>query len=92
MGMPYMRWLLDSSHGAMVVIFLGAIFALLLYLLPSILAWVLTAVHWRGIALLNVLLGWTVAGWIAALVWVLFDGPKDPGRDTLPDTRGGKAS
>ncbi|WP_238323842.1 superinfection immunity protein [Acidithiobacillus caldus] len=27
----------------------------------------------RGIALLNLTLGWTVLGWIVALVWVLFD-------------------
>ncbi len=41
--------------------------------IPSVLAGIGHARHRRGIALLNLSLGWTVLGWIAALVWVLFD-------------------
>lgn len=44
-----------------------------LYCLPSIIAGVRSATNGTGIALVNVLLGWTGAGWIAALVWALVD-------------------
>jgi T4 superinfection immunity protein len=48
---------------------LGAVFLFSLYLLPAFVA------EWRrhknavAIAVLNILLGWTVLGWIIALVW-----------------------
>lgn len=49
---------------------------LLLYFLPSILGH-----HKRdaaGIFLLNFLLGWTVIGWIAAMVWAVTSEPQHP--------------
>lgn len=48
------------------VVFLGAA---LVYLLPTVVA--AAREHHQGgaIAVLNILLGWTVLGWIAALVW-----------------------
>ena len=42
------------------------------------------AVNWRWVLLVNVLLGWTVLGWLAALVWVLLDRVRDPGRKSWP--------
>ena len=45
----------------------------LLYMLPALVA------HHRGhrqtkaIAVLNIFLGWTVLGWIVALVWAMMD-------------------
>jgi hypothetical protein len=45
----------------------------LLYILPSIIA--ATRGHRNGMAIcaLNLLLGWTLVGWVAALIWSLTD-------------------
>jgi predicted RNA-binding Zn-ribbon protein involved in translation (DUF1610 family) len=43
---------------------LGAIF---IYLLPTIIGW--NKKHKLGIFLINLLLGWTVLGWIGSLIW-----------------------
>lgn len=47
----------------------GIIFATLLYFLPTLIA--LLRGHHNGFAifLTNVLLGWTLIGWIVALIW-----------------------
>ena len=42
---------------------------LLLYLLPSIVAFGCSLDKRYPIALVNVFLGWTVLGWIGALIW-----------------------
>jgi hypothetical protein len=51
-------------------------FCLLLYFLPSIIG------HQKrsfgGIFVLNLLLGWTVIGWIAALIWASADEVRVP--------------
>lgn len=44
---------------------------LLLALLPSIIAIIRQHHNRLGIVALNVLLGWTIVGWAAALVWSL---------------------
>lgn len=49
------------------------VFLLPLYVLPTILAW--KKKHRVPILLVNLLLGWTLLGWIAALVWALSDTP-----------------
>ena len=41
------------------------------YLLPSFLAIVRGHESWWAIVALNLLLGWTVIGWIGALIWSL---------------------
>ena len=46
---------------------LGFMFSI--YLAPSIIAVVRGHHHWPWIGFLNFATGWTVAGWIAALVW-----------------------
>jgi hypothetical protein len=46
---------------------LGFMFAI--YLAPSIVALVRGHHRWPWIGFLNLAAGWTVAGWIAALVW-----------------------
>ena len=68
-----MHWLTNSPQGFVVVLVLGTAIGLIGYTIPSVLAWIGHARHRRGIALLNLTLGWTVLGWIAALMWVLFD-------------------
>ena len=47
---------------------LDAIF-LAIYFIPAIVAWTRRHRQFMAIAVLNVLLGWTVLGWIGALVW-----------------------
>ena len=54
----------------------SSVFLLPLYVLPTILAWKKT--HRIPILLLNLLLGWTLLGWIEALVWALNDTPVTP--------------
>lgn len=51
---------------------LGCI-VILIYLLPSVIAW------WRGhrsedsIVVINLFLGWTFVGWVIALAWAVGD-------------------
>ncbi len=56
--------LLSPGH-IMVMVILFAVF----YFVPTVVAW-RRKVHKRtGITVLNLLLGWTVLGWIGALIW-----------------------
>jgi hypothetical protein len=48
-----------------VLIFIG----LSMYLLPAILAFARSHNQAAAILLLNIFLGWTVVGWVGALVW-----------------------
>ena len=53
---------------------LGAAAAVgVLYLVPAIVAGLRRHRHASAIGLLNILLGWTVLGWIVALVWAAMD-------------------
>lgn len=45
--------------------------AVLLYLLPSVIAASRKHRNREAIAALNLLLGWTGLGWVAALIWAL---------------------
>jgi hypothetical protein len=58
---------------------------ILLYLLPAIVA--LSREHHQKIAILvlNVLLGWTAVGWVAALIWAL--SARAASRMVLPSQR-----
>jgi len=56
-------------------------FALVLYVTPTLVA--VWRAHHRALAItvLNLLLGWTLAGWVAALVWALTAPIKEPRAD-----------
>ena len=43
--------------------------ALAIYFLPSIAGWKTKGCN--GIIVLNIFLGWTILGWIAALIWAV---------------------
>lgn len=43
--------------------------SLVAYLLPAITAWYRSHHNAMAIGMLNLLLGWTVIGWIGALIW-----------------------
>lgn len=47
--------------------------AILLYLLPTVIAFKRGHRSKGGIAVLNILLGWTILGWIIALIWSFTD-------------------
>ena len=52
-------------------------FAPLLYMLPTIEAWLKKHRNLGALAALNVLLGWSVVGWVAAYVWALLRSATD---------------
>lgn len=61
----------DAMEGAIVLLFLG-----LLYFLPTVIAASKGHHNTGAIFALNLLLGWTVLGWIAAFVWSLTNQPR----------------
>ncbi len=48
----------------------------LLYFLPTIVASVRRSHHGMLIFLLNLFAGWTVIGWIAAMIWAVLSSPR----------------
>ena len=46
-------------------------FSFVMYFLPSILAFARNKRDTTAILLLNIFLGWTVIGWVVALVWAV---------------------
>ena len=59
-----------ESYGAAFVIFWAA-FVIVLYFLPGFEAYHRKHSKAGAIMALNVLLGWTFLGWVAALIWSL---------------------
>ena len=53
---------------ALMMLFVIA-FILLLYFLPTVYAWHSKHINVEAIFILNLFLGWTVLGWVGALVW-----------------------
>lgn len=72
---------------------MSVLFALLLipfgaiHFLPTIIAGLRHGRSVAGIFLLNLLLGWTVIGWVIALVWALRDEPRYLAIDRTPGYR-----
>ena len=66
-----------SSDGSLGAILMAILLGAALYLLPSAVA--LARKHRQRVAIvaLNVLTGWTMIGWIAALIWALTSERKD---------------
>jgi Superinfection immunity protein len=56
--------------------FLFIAFALMLYSLPAITAVKRGVEHMVPIAGLNLVFGWTLAGWVGALVWACYSRPR----------------
>lgn len=44
-----------------------------IYLIPSVIACIRKAKRALGIFILNLFLGWTLLGWVGALVWAVSD-------------------
>jgi hypothetical protein len=47
----------------------GSLLLIAMYWAPTLVAFGRRAEHWIFIAILNSLLGWTIVGWLAALLW-----------------------
>lgn len=54
-----------------ILLFLGILFLLGLYFLPSIVATKRQHHNKTAIIVLNILLGWTFLGWVGSLIWAL---------------------
>ncbi len=64
----------DSGMGPGVIVLL--ILLAIFYFIPTLVAASRRAQHDAGIAVLNLFLGWTLVGWVGALVWAVSDPPK----------------
>lgn len=53
----------------MAIAFSALFFVPALYLLPTFEAWIRKKSNLQSIAVLNLFLGWTIVGWVAALIW-----------------------
>lgn len=56
--------------------FLFVLLTLVFYFIPSVIANQRNAQHSGMIFLIHLVFGWTVLGWIAALVWAIVEAPK----------------
>ena len=56
--------------------FVAIVIVIVFYLLPSFVAAVRHHHNEGAIVALNILAGWTILGWIAALVWALTNAPR----------------
>ena len=59
------------SMGGVTLFFLLVIF----YFLPSVISGTRNTQHGFAIVLINLLLGWTMIGWVAALLWAIMGAP-----------------
>lgn len=62
---------MDNQIAAAVVLLV--VVGLPLYLTPSIVAFRRRRANRVPIAILNVVLGWTIWGWVGSLLWACFD-------------------
>jgi hypothetical protein len=67
-----------------------ALLGIALYLLPTAIAASRSHQNTLAIAALNVLLGWTMLGWIASLVWALTAVERQPAPAPSPDSHGAR--
>lgn len=68
------HWIADSRNGFVVVLMAACIVAMAIYALPALLAWSMGSPQRVAITLVDLLLGWTILGWIAALIWAIMSG------------------
>lgn len=64
-------WIVESPTGFVVMLTVAFLIALGVYVLPALLAWSLGSDYLVAVVALDLFFGWTVIGWIAALVWAL---------------------
>lgn len=79
-----LRWMTNSTTGFVVLLIIAFIVLLGVYLLPTLLAWLMACPQRIKIMLLNVFLGWTILAWIAALTWALATAQDESFDDEVP--------
>ncbi len=62
---------MGNNTGDIILGFVILVAGIALYVLPSIIAGYRHKKNVNAIGVLNLLLGWTVIGWIVALIWAL---------------------
>jgi hypothetical protein len=66
-----------AAGGVLSVLILAAIiFSTLLYFVPTVIAFVKNKANKVAILVLNIFLGWSLIGWVVALVWAVSEEPK----------------
>jgi hypothetical protein len=70
MGVPHVHWDFDLPWFPGLFFPFGLV-SLALYFLPTIIVLARRKKNVLGPILVNILLGWTVIGWIVALIWAL---------------------
>ena len=68
------HWIADSRSGFVALLMAAVIVAMAIYALPALLAWSMGSPQRVVITLVDLLLGWTMLGWIAALIWAIMSG------------------
>ena len=68
------HWIADSRSGFVALLIAAVIVAMAIYALPALLAWSMGSPQRVAITLVDLLLGWTILGWIAALIWAIMSG------------------
>ena len=68
------QWIVDSRSGFVALLMAACIVAMAIYALPALLAWSMGSPQRVAITLVDLLLGWTILGWIAALIWAIMSG------------------
>ncbi|MGJ8524039.1 hypothetical protein R84981_002756 [Carnimonas sp. R-84981] len=71
---------MDSIGPAMVIIFL-----IVVYMIPTFTAISNDHRNKAGIFVLNLFLGWSLVGWVAALVWAISKGSDEDGHTRITD-------
>ena len=69
-----LHWIADSRSGFVALLMVAFIVAMAIYALPALLAWSMGSPYRMAITLVDLLLGWTIIGWIAALIWAILSG------------------
>lgn len=69
-----LHWITGTRDGFLVLLVIAFVLALGVYVLPVLMAWSLGSPYRMSITVLDVLLGWTVLGWLAALIWAVVTG------------------
>lgn len=82
-----LHWITDSRAGFVTPLVIAFVLALGVYVLPALIAWSIGSPYRVAITVLDVLLGWTVLGWIAALIWVVLSGDDGSFDEDRPQRR-----
>lgn len=61
--------LVGAAYGGSGVVILGTMFGLVIYLLPAFIAYQRSHPSRHAILVINVFLGWSIIGWLGALIW-----------------------